>query len=131
MFIKAELEYRGYEEKPYEMPADGRIIKGISRALLFLDADMTVIKVGVPKDSKLEFDKLKKGETYEVTLDAKLQPVVSTYNRNTSVSNKQFTVYFSVVDIPWISNSAAPATAPASSGSSAPEKKGGKHDDKF
>ena len=130
MFVKAELEYRGYEEKPYEMPADGRIIKGISRALLFLDADMTVIKVGVPKDSKLEFDKLKKGETYEVTLDAKLQPVVSTYNRNTSVSNKQFTVYFTVADIPWLNN-AVPATTSTASGSSAPEKKGGKQDDKF
>ena len=132
MFARVELEYRGYEEKPYEMPVEGRIIKGMSKSLMFLDADMTVIRVGIVKDCELKFDMLKKGEVYEVYLDVKMQPVVSTYNRNTSVSQKQFTVYFTVVDIPWLSSSSAvPAATSVSSGTPVPDKKGGKNDEKF
>ena len=131
MFVKVELEYRGYEESPYTMQVDGRFVSGFSKSLMFLDNDMTVIKVSVPKDCKLEFDKMKKGEVYELELDAKMQPVVSTYNRNNTVSKKQFTVYFSIVNVPWLVNKPIDNSLPASVQNLHDKKNGVKTDEKF
>lgn len=131
MILRTELEYRGYEESPYSLASEGRIINGISKSLTFLDADMTVIKVSVPKDCKLDFNNLRKGEVYELELDAKMQPVISTYNRNSTVSKKQFTVYFSIVNIPWLTSKSVNNTSPAPVQNMQDKKNGGKPDDKF
>ncbi len=137
-----ELEFRGYEEKPYQIADGGRIISGVSKSLTFLDEDMQTIKVAVPKDCTVDFSKLKEKENYSVELKHKMTPVVTGNGR--IVSQKQFTVYYEILNImPFNLNNSVgaaspadtPVTAPASTAPGAPKqeslKKGGKTDERF
>ncbi len=90
-----EMEYRGYEENPYEMVVGGSIRKGISKVLVFLDENMQIIKVSIPKDSTLDISGLKEKESYSVELDVKMTPIV----KGTNVSQKQFQTYFQIINI--------------------------------
>lgn len=95
MRVFAEMEYRGYEENPYEMVVGGTIRKGTSRVLIFLDDTMQIIKVSIPKDSTLDISGLKVKENYSVELDIKMSPMVNGKN----VSQKQFQAYFQILNI--------------------------------
>ena len=97
MKIIVTMEFRGYEESPYEMVSGQRVIKGVSRSLTFLDDNMQIIKVGIPKDSTFNVQTVELKHEYTLELDMKMQPVVNPTNK--AVSQKQFQVYFQILDV--------------------------------
>ena len=96
MVVITNLEFRKFEESAYDfLDSNGKRQSGVSKAYLFMTEEEEVIKVGLPKDVNICVE-MKRGQLYDVKLDAKIKPVV---DKNNNVSQKQFYVYFQLLEV--------------------------------
>lgn len=125
MIIRTTLEYRGYEEKEWQMNNS----RGITRLASFLDPfSLTVYKLDVAEDYAVEFKALglEVRREYDVTLSMFAQPQITNdtaYGRDRFVmSSRNFICRFEIKDVCPISH----MVLPESTVSTDAGKKGGK-----
>lgn len=125
MIIRTTLEYRGYDEKEWQMNNS----RGITRLASFLDPfSLTVYKLDVAEDYAAEFKALglEVRREYDVTLVMNAQPQITNdtaYGRDRFVmSSRNFICRFEVKDVCPISHTVLPDTSVAADSG----KKGGK-----
>lgn len=128
MIIRTTLEYRGYEEKEWQMNNS----RGITRLASFLDPfSLTVYKLDVAEDYAVEFKALglEVRSEYDVTLSMSAQPQITNdtaYGRDRFVmSSRNFICRFEVKDVCPISHTVLPDTS-VDSVAADTGKKGGK-----
>lgn len=129
MIIRTSLEYRGYEEREWQMNNS----RGITRLASFLDpVSLTVYKLDVAEDYAAEFKALclEVRREYEVTLSIYAQPQITNdtaYGRDRFVmSSRNFICRFEVKDVCPISHTVLPDIGPEISAGAETGKKGGK-----
>lgn len=102
MIIKTTLEFRGYEEKEWQMNNS----RGITRLASFLDpVSLTVYKLDVAEDYAAEFKALglEVRREYDVVLSMNAQPQITndtTYGRDRFVmSSRNFICRFEIKEV--------------------------------
>lgn len=126
MISRTVLEYRGYEEREWQMNNS----RGITRLASFLDpVTLTVYKLDVAEDYAAEFKSLglEVRHEYEVTLAVNAQPQITndtSYGRDRFVlSSRNFICRFEIKEVCPFSRTELPETGAAVSDTG---KKGGK-----
>lgn len=132
MIIKTTLEFRGYEEREWQMNNS----RGITRLASFLDpVSLTVYKLDVAEDYAAEFKVLglEVRREYDVVLAMNAQPQITndtTYGRDRFVmSSRNFICRFEIKEVCPISVTSSSDTGTAGTGTTAGAdagKKGGK-----